>query len=388
MSTSSLANEVLTVLQQVVGEKNKALHEPLFRSEDQQSLMECLKSGYVSTVSNYSTEFEREIAKFTGAKNVVALINGTAALHLALLGIGAKDDKEILVPSLSFAATVNAIRYTGAIPHFVEIESDALTIDVDKLSNYLRRTMIRKGGMTINRFTSRQVIALLPMHTFGHSSRIDELLALAEEFNLQLVEDAAESLGTLYKGKHTGTFGRVGILSFNGNKIVTAGGGGAVLSEDDDLIALIRHISRTAKVQHAWEYFHDQLGYNFRLPGLNAALGLSQMSDLNNKVLLKRHLYSKYDEAFASIRGVKILKEPQYSYSNYWLQTLLLDKADLNLRNEILAVCTNEGYGLRPAWYPLHKLPYLNQFPSMNLEVTENLYSRIINLPSSPQIVS
>ena len=370
----------------MVGAGSVALHEPRFAGNEWQYLKECLDSTFVSSVGPFVDRFEAELASYTGAKHAIAVANGTVALHIALLLAGAEAGDEILVPALTFAATSNAIAYCGAIPHFVESEERTLGVDPHALRDYLGTIAELRGGVCCNRSTGRAIRAVVPMHVFGHPVDIDGLLAVARDFALVVVEDAAESLGSLYRGVHTGTFGRLGTLSFNGNKTITTGGGGAILTDVPQLARRAKHLTTTAKVPHRWEYRHDEVGYNYRLPNLNAALGCAQLEQLPALIAAKRRLYQRYAAAFAAVPEVRLMAEPAGCSSNYWLQTLLLDDGCLLARDEVLAATNDAGLMTRPAWVLNHRLPAFQDSPRMPLAVAESLERRIINVPSSAQL--
>lgn len=385
-SSKCLVAQVVEAVQSVVGNSPAPLHEPDFDGNEWLYLKECLDSNYVSSVGQFVTQFESSLKDYTGAKYAVSVVNGTSALHIALKLAGVQSGDEVLIPALTFIATANAVTFCGAIPHFVDSEETTLGIAPDKLRDYLKVSTIQSSGLCVNRNTRRVIRALVPMHTFGHASNVDGLIEVANEFNLVVVEDAAESLGSLYKGRHTGTFGTLGTLSFNGNKIVTTGGGGAILTDDADLAAKAKHLTTTAKKSHPYEFIHDEIGYNYRMPNINAALGYAQLERLTHKVKRKRSLYSEYKNQFESITGVSIFEEPKESRSNYWLQTLLLGKDWKHLKDEILKAGNDVGITMRPAWKPLNEQTPYRSSPSMDLSVTKSLYERIINLPSSPQL--
>lgn len=378
--------KIISAIREVVGVAAVSLHEPEFSGNEWAYIKECLDTSFVSSVGKFVDRFEVELAQYTGARYAVAVVNGTAALHLALLLAGVKPNDEVLVPALTFVATANAVNYCGAVPHFVDSESSSLGVDVDKLHDYLKINTKKVGGFCVNNSTGRVIRALVPMHTFGHPGDIDGLLGLAEEFNLALVEDAAESLGSFYRGRHTGTFGLIGALSFNGNKILTTGGGGALLTNNIELAQRAKHLSTTAKLPHAWEYCHDAVGFNYRLPNINAALGCAQLEALPRFLSEKRKLYESYKKAFADVDGIKLFAEPSGSNSNYWLQTLLFDSKYVDLRDKLLADTNNAGVMTRPAWTLMHKLAPFACFPRMNLECAEDLARRIVNVPSSPKL--
>ncbi|HSI94520.1 MAG: LegC family aminotransferase, partial [Methylophilaceae bacterium] len=340
-------------------------------------------STFVSSVGRYVDRFEADLAAFTGARHAVAVVNGTAALHVALQLAGVQEGDEVLVPALTFVATANAVAYCGAIPHFVDSEERSLGLDPLALREYLRATTELRDGHCVNLATGRVIRAVIPMHAFGHPLDIEGVLALARDFRLEVVEDATESLGSTVHGQHTGTFGRMGVLSFNGNKVITTGGGGAILTDDPELAKHAKHLTTTAKVPHRWAYVHDETGYNYRLPNINAALGCAQLEQLSGFVESKRRLYQRYQAAFADITEARILAEPEGCRSNYWLQTLLLEKSAADLRDELLQATNDAGLMTRPVWELMSRLPPYLACPSMELPVAESLERRVVNLPSS-----
>lgn len=338
----------------------------------------------VSSIGNFVGRFERMLEEYTGAKHAVAVVNGTSGLHLALRLAGVRTGEEVLLPSLTFVASANAVTYCGAIPHFVESEEQTLGMDPDSLQDYLKKVTEGRSGLCIHRKTGNVIRAMLPMHTFGHPVRLDRLLKVAKDFHMKLVEDAAESIGSFYHGKHTGTLGLLGVLSFNGNKTITTGGGGAILTNDAELAKRAKHLSTTAKLPHPWDYRHDEIGYNYRLPNLNAALGCAQLEQLPGRLLAKKNLFEKYKNAFAGVDGVRLLEQPAECRSNFWLQTLLLHQNVNGMCDQVMARLHAEKILARPAWTPLHELAPFQAFPRMSLAVTQGLARRIINLPSSP----
>lgn len=382
MSTS-LADSVIAALRQALVVPGAVLHEPTFGGNEWRYLKECLDSNFVSSVGTFVTRFEVDLAGLTGSAHAVAVVNGTSALHIALELAGVRQGDEVLVPSLTFVATANAVSYCGAVPHFVDSETVTLGIDAARLRQYLGERTEMRAGCCIHRDTGRVIRAMVPMHCFGHPADIAGLLAVATDFGIAMVEDAAESLGSWYGDRHTGTFGRLGVLSFNGNKTITTGGGGAILTQDPELAKLAKHLTTTAKQPHAWEYRHDMIGYNYRMPNINAALGCAQLEQLPNLLDAKRRLYHAYARAFANVEGVSLLGEPAGSRSNYWLQTLLLDEDRADQRDAVLTATNGVGYMTRPAWTLLHRLPPYAACPRMALPVAESLAGRIINIPSS-----
>ena len=369
-------------VKEMYGKDFVPLHEPTFNEKELEYVTDCIKTGWVSSVGAYVTRFEEDLAKFVGVKRAVAVVNGTAALHIALKVAGVEADDEVLMPSLTFIATANAVSYCGAIPHFIDVHEETLGVDPYKLDTYLTEISELRNGELFNKETNRRIKALVPMHTFGHAVHLDELVALAEKYSLVLVEDAAESLGTYYKGKHTGSFGKVNAMSFNGNKIITTGGGGAILTDDEALADYTKHITTTAKVPHRWEFDHDEVAFNYRLPNINAALGCAQLEKMPEFIKQKRALTAFYEELVAPLEGVTLFKEPANSFSNYWLQTLILD--DTLVRDDILAFLNNHGVMSRPIWTPLHKLKPYRDCPRADLSTIERLNKKIINIPSTP----
>lgn len=387
MSTSnSSKQEFLAVLKSVLGESGSspiALHEPNIGQRENELVSKCLASGWVSSVGEYISEFEQGLAKFTNSKHAIAVVNGTAALHLALHSVGVKPGDEVLVPTLSFVATANAVSHCGAIPHFVDSDPETLGLDPLALREHLRANASLRDGELHNTSTGRRIIAVVPMHTFGHPMQIEALIDVAKEFNLVVVEDAAESIGSYVGTTHTGTFGRCSSLSFNGNKTITTGGGGAILTNDSGLAQRIRHLATTAKMPHDYEYIHDAVAFNYRMPNINAALGCAQLSRLDDFLSAKRVLAKKYAEGFSSARSMQFVAEPHGTTSNYWLNTIRLSKPDLSLRDELLVAARASGYMCRPAWNLLHTLPMYESSPRAKLPVAQNLWQSLINIPSS-----
>jgi perosamine synthetase len=383
---SDLADDVIAAIQSVVGAQPAALHEPRFAGNEWTYLKECLDSTYVSSVGKFVDRFEAALAGYTGARHAVAVVNGTAALQVAMLLAGVQRDDEVLMPALTFVATACAVRYCGAAPHFVDSEPRTLGMDVKALREYLQSIAEIRGRNCINRRTGRVIRALVPMHVFGHPMDIEAAVALARDFRLALIEDAAESLGSTAHGRHTGTFGLMGTLSFNGNKTVTTGGGGAILFDDTELARRAKHLTTTAKVPHRWEFNHDAVGYNYRMPNLNAALGCAQLEQLDDFVDAKRRLFELYRTAFARVPGLQLMSEPSGTRSNYWLQTLLLDESAADQRDWILQATNDVGLTTRPLWTLMHRLEPYQEFPRMDLSVAESLARRIVNIPSSSQL--
>ena len=387
--TNDLALRILAACRHALPQARPlALHEPSLGDDERRLVDECIRSGWISTAGPYVERFERAIADYTGSPHVVATVNGTSALHGALLALGVSRSDEVLVPSLTFVATANAIAYCGATPHFVDVDMDTLGVDAQTLDEHLNVTAIRTAAGLENRHTGHRIAALIVMHTFGHPANLEGLLEVAVRWGLPLVEDAAESLGSTYRGRHTGSLGRVGILSFNGNKIVTTGGGGAILTSDPELGHRARHLCTTARVPAGVRFIHDEIGYNYRLPSLNAALGLAQFERLPQLVHAKRSLAARYAESFAECAGARLFSPPEDAHSNYWLNTLILDQEQADRLDEIISVLNGDGIGVRPAWTPVHELAMYAEAPRATLDVTNGLARRIVNLPSSPALAS
>ena len=383
VAKATLAEQVTEAIRSVVGGGPLGLHEPRFVGNEWAYLKECLDSTYVSSVGKFVDRFEKELAEYTGAHRAVAVANGTAALQVALVLAGVESGDEVLIPALTFVATANSVAHCGAIPHFVDSEERTLGMDPLALREYLRTTTELRGGHCINRKTGRVIRALVPMHTFGHPADIDGILAVGRDYRLPVVEDSTESLGSLYHGRHTGTFGLLGTLSFNGNKTITTGGGGAILTNDPDLGRRAKHITTTAKVPHRWAFVHDEIAWNYRLPNLNAALGCAQLEQLPEFISSKRKLYERYRVAFAGVPGMRLVAEPEGCASNFWLQTLMLDAASEGDRHAILTATNEAGLMTRPTWTLMHELPMYASAPRMELPVAEMLQRRLINIPSS-----
>jgi len=380
---ASLSEQVIGAIRSVVGDKTVDLHEPRFSGNELKFVKECIDSTFVSTVGKFVDRFERELCYITGSSHAVTFVNGTEALHIALLLAGVKPKDEVLIPTLSFVATANAVSYCGAVPHFVDSEEYTLGLDPDALREYLTTISEIRNNQCFNKITGNRINAMVPVHVFGHPCNLDGLLGVARDFYLVMVEDAAESLGSLYYGKHTGTFGLLGTLSFNGNKTVTTGGGGAILTQYQELATRAKHLTMTAKLNHKWDYVHDEVGFNFRMPNLNAALGVAQLEQLQSFIESKRSLYECYREAFNDIKEIKLISEPEGCQSNYWLQTLYLDKNVSHHRDAILEATNDAGLMTRPVWKLLHTLVPYQDFPRAPLPVAESLEKNLINLPSS-----
>jgi len=384
----ALSHLVKTKVSQVLGapQGHVALHEPEFLGAEEDFLRDCIRSTFVSSVGHYVDRFEEEIAKATGTKHGVAVVNGTAALEVALRVAGVQPNDEVLMPSLTFIATANAVHHLGAVPHFVDSEERTLGLDPNKLRLHLNKIADTRSGITVNSHTGRRLTAVVPMHAFGHPVDMETLGEVAAEFGLKVVEDAAEALGSKLNGRPCGSFGHVAALSFNGNKIITTGGGGAIVTDDPTLAARAKHLTTTSKVPHKWAFIHDEIGYNYRMPNLNAALGVAQLAQLEQKLLQKRALANRYIDVFRECTDIQMFSERGGTNSNYWLNTMILSPAVSSARDTILSTLNDSQLMSRPVWEPIHTLQIYADCPRADLAVTEDLARRIINLPSSAKL--
>lgn len=385
MPANDLARDIIARVRAVTGPANDMLplHAPEFAGREWELVKECLDTGWVSSVGAFVDRFEREAAAASGVRHGIAVVNGTAALHIALLLAGVQPGDEVLMPTLTFVATANAASQAGAMPHFVDSCEQTLGLDPAALAQHLQNIARRGPEGTVNRRTGRRLAAIVPMHAMGMPVDMEPLLRLAAEWDIPIVEDAAESLGSRYHGRACGSFGLLGILSFNGNKIITTGGGGAIVTDDAELARRAKHLTTTAKLPHRWAFFHDEIGYNYRLPNLNAALGCAQFEQLPQRIAAKRRLANHYLQAFADFSGGSMLREPEGSASNYWLNCLLLDRSAAGRRDAILDALNDAGLMARPLWTLMHQLPIYAHCPRADLAVAEDLAQRVISLPSS-----
>jgi perosamine synthetase len=363
------------------------LHEPRIDGAAWSYVKDCLDSGWVSSIGEYVRWFEEKLVETTGANHAVATVSGTAALHVCLLLAGVERDDEVLVPPFTFVASANAIRYCGAHPHFVDIEPVSLGVDPIALEARLDRIAEMRGDVCFNAVTGRPIRGLLVVHCFGHPARMTELAQIAERFNIVLIEDAAEALGTTAGDRSAGCHGKLAALSFNGNKTVTTGGGGAVLTDDGELAERAIHLTTTARVDDPFVLAHDMVAFNYRMPNLNAALGCAQLEQLPDLLESKRQLAAQWREAFAGLGGVRFVDEPSWGKSNFWLNALCLDPPYAARRPQLLAALDDAGYRCRPFWTPLHQLPMYQGLPMAPLPVTEDLAERGFNLPSSAGLI-
>lgn len=382
------------------------LHEPRFRGNEKKYLNECIDSTFVSSVGKFVDQFEHLVAEYTGAKYAVAAINGTAALHMALLLSGVKQVDEVITQPLTFIATANAISYIGAKPVFIDVDKNTMGLspnalrtwlevnvemrevervkkfeEVDKVEDIESSTFSKiKHFQPFNIITGNRIAACVPMHTYGHPCRIDKIVDICNQYNIPIVEDAAESLGSYFKGQHTGTFGKIGVLSFNGNKTITTGGGGMLLFNDVELAQKAKHLTTQAKIPHAWEFVHDEIGYNYRMPNINAALGLAQLEELEHFIDAQRKLAKKYSSFFNSL-DISLFEEPENAKSNYWLNVVVLK--DRKQRDEFLEYTNDKGVMTRPTWELMNNLTMFNNCQTGDLSNAEWLADRVVNIPSS-----
>lgn len=376
----------ISFIKSLFNKENIALHEPCFIGNEKKYLLECIDSGFVSSVGEFVTRFEEALKEKTKARFVIATNTGTAALHIALLANGIDENCEVITQSISFVATANAIAYTGAKPVFLDIDENTLSLSPKALEHFLENQTYQKDNLSYNKTTHKPIKACVIMHTFGLSAHIKAIKELCEKYHILLIEDAAEALGSTYENKTLGTFGKCGILSFNGNKIITGGCGGAILSDDENLVKLARHLSTTAKIPHPYEYDHDRIAYNYRLCNINAAILLAGLENLELFLENKRELAKIYKDFFKNHDKCKFIDEKSNEKSNFWLNTLLFK--DENLRNIFLEECLKNNIFVRPIWKSLPSLKAFQNCQSNELINTKKLEKRLINLPSSVRIAN
>jgi perosamine synthetase len=365
-------------------ETGVALHEPRFFGNEKAYLADCIDTNWVSYSGSYVKRFEDVLARSCGVAHAVSVTSGTVALQIALQSAGVRTGDEVLVPALTFVASANAVVHAGGVPHFVDADVLTLGIDPAALARHLDTIAQVRNGETWNRATGRRIAAILPVHIFGHPADMDAIVAVAAQYGLAVIEDATEALGSRYKDRPCGSLARIAVLSFNGNKVVTTGGGGAILTDDAAVADRLRHLTTTAKLPHRWAFNHDEIGWNFRMPNINAALGLAQMEKLGVVVAAKRRLWKKYREAFAGFSSGRIFIDAPFAESNYWLVALILEPGCEDRLEDVLAATNADGLMTRPAWTPMHRLPMYGSNPRAPLPVTDDLCRRIVNLPSSP----
>lgn len=357
---------------------------PVFAGNEKKYMEECIDTTFVSSVGKFVDRFENDMAAYAGCKKTVVCVSGTNALHMSMMLVGVERDDEVLTQALTFIATCNAISYIGAHPVFIDVDKSTMGLSPDALKEWLVKNAEIKNGQCYNKNSGRRVKACVPMHTFGHPARIVEIANLCEEYHIELVEDAAESIGSLYKGKHTGTFGKVGAISFNGNKTITTGGGGMMLFNDEELAAHAKHLTTQAKVPHRWEFRHDHVGYNYRMPNINAALGCAQLENLDKFIASKRELALEYAEYFKNVEDIQFFTEPEDTFSNYWLQAVILK--DNTAQQEFLQQTNDNGVMTRPIWELMNRLPMFEHCENDGLENTIWFADRVVNIPSSVRL--
>lgn len=378
-------NQITDFIHQLFGtEEPVPLHAPLFIGNEKKYLEECIDTTFVSSVGKFVDRFEADMAAYTGARKAVVCVSGTNALHMALMLAGVERDDEVLTQALTFIATCNAISYIGAHPVFIDVDMETLGLSPKAVKDWLVKNAEVKNGTCYNKHSGRRVKACVPMHTFGHPVKIDELVVICEEWHLELVEDAAESIGSLYKGRHTGTFGKVGAISFNGNKTITTGGGGMLLFQDEELGTLAKHLTTQAKVPHRWAFVHDHIGYNYRMPNINAALGCAQLENIDRYVADKRETAAIYADFFKNIPDITFFTEPENCRSNYWLNVVMLK--DKIAQQEFLEYTNDHGVMTRPVWELMNRLEMFRHCETDGLKNTEWLADRIVNIPSSVRL--
>lgn len=384
----SFEADVLHRIREVLGNRDAfvPLHAPEFHGREWEFVKDCLDTGWVSSVGSYVDQFEEHVARACGTRHAVAVVNGTAALQIALVIAGVEQGEEVLLPALTFVATANAVVHAGAVPHFVDCHDQTLGLDPVALGLHLDRIAIRKNGVLVNRETGRRLAAIVPMHTFGRPVDMDALAEVAAEWGLPIVEDAAEALGSRYKGRACGGLGMVAALSFNGNKIITTGGGGAIATDDAELARRAKHLTTTAKQPHRWAFNHDEIGYNYRMPNLNAALGCAQFEQLEARLEAKRKLQSRYAAAFETFDGARVMGDTPETEGNNWLVTLRLADRMAEKRDILLDYLNEAGVMTRPVWTLMHRLPIHASNPRAPLPVSERLEGLLLNLPSSANL--
>ena len=380
---NKISKKIVKIFKKKIKLNKVYLHEPDLNKSDSVYLKDCINQNAVSAAGKFIQKFENKILNLTKAKYAISTNSGTSALHISCILMNVKENDEVLVPAFTFVATANAIKYCGAIPHFIDIEENHFGVNVNKLDNYLKEISIKKGNFCFNKKTGRKIKAIMPVHVFGHFMKINELIKLAKKYNLSIIEDAAEAIGSYYKNKHAGTFGHIGVLSFNGNKTITCGAGGVILTNNKKVAQKARHLIATAKIAHPYNYIHDEVGFNYRMANLNAALGYSQIKRIKKILKKKRKLFNFYKKAFEKNLYFKLINEPKNSKSNFWLQTILINEKYSNYTKKILKDLNDRKIYIRPGWELMNNLKYFKNCPKMNLSIAKKFCKRIINLPSS-----
>ncbi len=380
---------IFKILKKISKKKKIFLHEPSLNKQDKKNLLKCFDSTFVSSVNtknSFNQQFAKRLKKITKSKYISLVINGTAALHLALISSGVKKNDEVLMPSLNYIASANATLYCNAIPHFVDIDKKLLTVSPKRLKEHLKKNSKIKNGICINKKTGKIIHALIVTHIFGMSAQIDEICKICKTYNIKVIEDAAEALGSFYKKKHLGNFGDCGILSFNGNKVVTTGNGGALITNNKKIFEKANHLSQISKLSKGY-FDYSEVGYNYKMSNLNSALGLGQLKRLKLILKKKENLFKKYKKISSENSYYKILESLKNSKPNYWLITIILNERNKNLKNRLLKITNTNGFQTRPAWKLLHKIEYLKKYPRARLDNSDEMYDKIINLPSSPDLI-
>lgn len=378
-------NDVVSFIHELYGTDGMVpLHVPSFRGNEKKYLNECIDSTFVSSVGKFVDRFEEMVMEYTRTQKAVVCVNGTNALHMAMLLVGVEREDEVITQALTFIATCNAISYIGAHPVFIDVDKDTMGLSPDAMEAWLKENTQIKGDSCYNRRTGRRIKACVPMHTFGHPVHIDKLVEVCNLYHIELIEDAAESLGSFYKGKHTGTFGKIGAISFNGNKTITTGGGGMLLFQDETLGNYAKHLTTQAKVPHRWEFVHDHIGYNYRMPNINAALGCAQLEEIDYILANKRETAEKYKQFFSDKDNIQFFAEPEGSKSNYWLNAVLLN--DKEAQNQFLEYTNDHAVMTRPVWELMNRLPMFKDCETDGLQNTLWFADRVVNIPSSVRI--
>ncbi|HBB01246.1 MAG TPA: aminotransferase DegT [Porphyromonadaceae bacterium] len=357
------------------------LHVPTFRGNEKKYLNECIDSTFVSSVGKFVDRFEEMMVEYTGTQKAVVCVNGTNALHMAMLLVGLEREDEVITQALTFIATCNAISYIGAHPLFIDVDKDTMGLSPDAMEAWLKENAAINGESCYNKRTGRRIKACVPMHTFGHPVHLDKLVEVCNRYHIELIEDAAESLGSFYKGKHTGTIGKIGAISFNGNKTITTGGGGMLLFQDEKLGNFAKHLTTQAKVPHRWEFEHDHIGYNYRMPNINSALGCAQLEEIDHILANKRETAEKYKQFFSDKENIQFFTEPEGSKSNYWLNAVLLNDKEAQLK--FLEYTNDHAVMTRPVWELMNRLPMFKDCETDGLENTVWFADRVVNIPSS-----
>lgn len=387
----NLDHKIISEIKKILKKKKSGIHEPIFSKKEKKYLNDCISKSLVSSAglssNSYSKKFISKLKAITKSKYIVLTNTGSSALHTSFVVSGLRENYEILMPSLNYISNANSLLLCKGIPHFVEIEESSLGIDVPKLDKYISKISFFKNGKLYNKKTKNRIFGIQILHTYGMPANIDLLIKFANKYKLFVLEDSAEALGSYYKKRHVGTFGDISVLSFNGNKIITTGMGGAIMTNSLALYKKASRVIQLSKKDHKWKYEYNDVGFNYRMPNINAALGLAQIEKLNNFINLKRNLSTRYKKCFIKFKNeLKFFEERKNCRSNYWLNTIILNKKNKKFRDKILKISNQQGLGMRGPWQLLHKISHLNKFPKMDLKISENLSKRIINLPSSANL--